>query len=237
MYYSTTRRILVGKHQHDASGAVSIGFHALAKFLGFWVVFLFLFLGFFNIYYHSYYFSCADEITISLTLQRVPYYFSYSYFRWSEQLINATEPAMQAYKVNDLAHPKSQGNVSMEFWLGIKKSLSIPELELTALLSGYQSLQLTFMQSQCIYEEEVHDPEHYLFYFKHQCTSILWIIQDILNFNVWLRSGSKIIMFKIQTEAVLEGIVRGRDNLWINECITKDFIIILFLYILITRIW
>lgn len=103
-----------------------------------------------------------------------------------------------------------------------------PELELTALLSGYQSPQLTFMQSQCIYEEEVHDPKHYLFYFKHQCTSILWIIQDTLNFNVRLRSGSKIIMFKIQTEAVLEGIVRGRDNLWINECITKDFIIILF---------
>lgn len=117
------------------------------------------------------------------------------------------------------------------------KSLSIPELELTALLSGYQSPQLTFMQSQCIYEEEVHDPKHYLFYFKHQCASILWIIQDILNFNVWLRSGSKIMMFKIQTEAVLEGIVKGRDNLWINECITKDFIIILFLCILITRIW
>lgn len=117
------------------------------------------------------------------------------------------------------------------------KSLRIPELELTAPLSEYQGSQLTFMQSQSIYEEEVHDPKCYLFYLKHQCTSILWIIQDILNFNVWLRSGSKIIMFKIQTEAVLEGIVRGRDNLWINECITKDFIIILFLYILITRRW
>jgi len=35
-------------------------------------------------------------------------------------------------------------------------------------------------------------------------------------------------MFKIQTEAVLEGVVKEKDNLWVNECITKDFIIILF---------
>lgn len=74
---------------------------------------------------------------------------------------------MQAYKLNAQAmHMQSPKAMITGVWFGLKV-WAARELTLTALLSRYQSPQLTFMQSQRIYEEEVHDPKHYPFYFKH----------------------------------------------------------------------
>lgn len=74
IYYTTTRKTLVGKHQHDATGAASTGLHALQKFC---LTILF----FFSAYRHSHDISRVDESAISLIFQRVPHYFSYSCFR------------------------------------------------------------------------------------------------------------------------------------------------------------
>lgn len=78
IYYTTTRKTLVGKHQHGAAtpatGVASTGLHALQKFC---LTIPF----FFSAYRHSHDISHADESAISLIFQRVPHYFSYSCFR------------------------------------------------------------------------------------------------------------------------------------------------------------